>query len=129
VTAVLDLTSEFSEAKPFLATRYLNIPILDLTAPAQDQLRQMVDFIEKNHENGKVYVHCKIGYSRSAGALGAYLLASGKAAGAEQAIGILRRARPSIIVRPEIVKALQMFESTGGAMTKLRATSSFPTVQ
>jgi protein-tyrosine phosphatase len=128
VIAVLDLTSEFSEAKPFLAMRYLNIPILDLTAPTQDQLRQMAEFIEKNRDSGKVYVHCKIGYSRSGGAVGAYLLASGKATSAEQAIEILRRARPSIIVRPEIVEALQIFESTDRATAKVRATSSLPTV-
>jgi predicted protein tyrosine phosphatase/membrane-associated phospholipid phosphatase len=111
VTAVLDLTSEFSEAKPFLAVRYLNIPLLDLTAPTQEQLRQIADFIARNCEDGKVYVHCKVGYSRSAGAVGAYLIASGKAAGAENAIAMLRRARPSIIVRPEIVEVLQIFEN------------------
>ena len=32
VTAVLDLTGEFSEARPFLSTTYRNLPILDLTA-------------------------------------------------------------------------------------------------
>jgi predicted protein tyrosine phosphatase len=121
VTAVLDLTSEFSETKPFLATRYLNIPILDLTAPTQDQLRQMAEFIEKNRNGGKIYVHCKIGYSRSAGAVGAYLLASGTATSAEQAIGILRQARPSIIVRPEIVEALQMFENATRVMSEARS--------
>jgi predicted protein tyrosine phosphatase/membrane-associated phospholipid phosphatase len=121
VTAVLDLTSEFSEAKPFLAWRYLNIPILDLTAPTQEQLRHMAEFIEKNHENGKVYVHCKIGYSRSGGAVGAYSIASGKATSAVQAIEMLRRARPSIIVRPEIVEALRLFESAKGVMSETRS--------
>jgi predicted protein tyrosine phosphatase len=117
VTAVLDLTAEFSEVKPFLAARYLNIPILDLTAPSQAQLRAMADFIAKNCESGNVYVHCKIGYSRSAGAVGAYLISSGNASSTEQAIGILRRVRPSIIVRPEIVEALQLFEAASAVLT------------
>jgi predicted protein tyrosine phosphatase len=126
VTAVLDLTSEFSEAKAFLAARYLNIPILDLTAPTQEQLRQVADFIEKNHESGKVYVHCKIGYSRSGGAVGTYLLASGRATSAARAIEILRQARLSIIIRPEIVRALQLFESTPRTSASERAISSLP---
>lgn len=117
VTAVLDLTSEFSEAKPFLHLRYLNMPILDLTAPTQAQMQTMASFIAKNSQDGKVYVHCKIGYSRSAAAVGAYLLSSGNADDAKSAISILRRARPSIVVRPEAENALRTFEigeKTGG---------------
>jgi predicted protein tyrosine phosphatase/membrane-associated phospholipid phosphatase len=109
VTAVLDLTAEFSEAKPFLALRYLNVPILDLTAPSQEQLRQMAQFIAEESQKGTVYVHCKIGYSRSAAAIGAYLLASGKASTPDQAIKLLRKARPSIVIRPEVLSALQAF--------------------
>src|SRR5206468_4259744 len=66
VTAVLDLTAEFSEAAPFLKIAYLNVPVLDLTAPTQGQLKRMADFISAHAAAGKVYVHCKIGYSRSA---------------------------------------------------------------
>jgi predicted protein tyrosine phosphatase len=117
VTAVLDLTAEFSEARPFLSTQYLNIPILDLTAPTQTQMAMMADFIRNNCERGKVYIHCKIGYSRSAAAVGAYLISSGKAANAEEAIAGMRRARPSIIVRPEIVDALKTFANARLALT------------
>ena len=110
VTAVLDLSAEFSETKPFRALNYKNIPVLDLTAPTSAQLNEMAEFITSNMERGIVYVHCKIGYSRSTAAIVAYLLVSGRANNAAEAFSIIRRARPSIIIRPEIVSALQQFE-------------------
>jgi protein-tyrosine phosphatase len=109
VTAVLDLSAEFSEAKRFRAICYRNIPILDLTAPTQEQLREMAAFIADQAENGIVYVHCKIGYSRSAAAAAAYLLTSGGARNLEEALDTIRRARPSIVVRPEVIRALTQF--------------------
>jgi protein-tyrosine phosphatase len=109
VTAVLDLTAEFSETKPFRALVYRNIPILDLTAPSLDQLREMATFVSDQSRHGIVYVHCKIGYSRTAGAVAAYLLQTGKAAGVGEAIEMLRRVRPSIVVRPEVHSALCEF--------------------
>lgn len=109
VTAVLDLTAEFSEPKAFRALVYRNIPILDLTAPSLDQLREMAMFIDEESRKGVVYIHCKIGYSRTAGAAAAYLLQTGKAAGASEAIDMLRQIRPSIVVRPEVHSALCKF--------------------
>ncbi len=109
VTAVLDLTAEFSEAPAFLAIDYLNVPILDLTAPTPAQLQQCVDFISARAPQGIVYVHCKIGYSRSAAVVGCYLLASGLATTAEEAIARLRIIRPSIVIRPEATQATADF--------------------
>ena len=109
VTAVLDLTAEFSEAAAFRNTKYRNVPVLDLTAPTQDQLHEAAAFIAEESANGTVYVHCKIGYSRSAAAVGAYLLASGQAAAIEEAVEMLREARPSIVIRPEVMEALCAF--------------------
>jgi protein phosphatase len=109
VTAVLDLTAEFSEAAPLRATRYRNLPVLDLTAPTQDQLDEAAAFVAEEAARGTVYVHCKIGYSRSAAVVGAYLLASRQASTAEEAVARLRAARPSIVIRPEVTEALRSF--------------------
>jgi len=110
VTTVLDLSAEFSETKLFRAICYRNIPVLDLTAPTQEQLHQMGKFIAEQCETGVVYVHCKIGYSRSAAAVAAYLIMSNKASDVEEALATIRRARPSIVIRPEVISALCEFD-------------------
>ena len=109
VKAVLDLTGEFSEAAPFLETCYRNLPIMDLTAPTREQLLEAVEFIQENAARGTVYVHCKIGYSRSAAVVGAYLMASGRARSAEESVAAIRGARPSAVIRPEAMDALRGF--------------------
>ncbi|MGD9633460.1 MAG: phosphatase PAP2/dual specificity phosphatase family protein [Pirellulales bacterium] len=111
VTAVVDLSNEFSEPAPFLAANYRHLPVLDLTAPTQAQLVEAASFIEQEAERGVVYVHCKIGYSRSAAVVAAWLLATGRAGGIEAAIAQLRTVRPTIVIRPEIRQALDNFAS------------------
>jgi Dual specificity phosphatase, catalytic domain/PAP2 superfamily len=111
VTAVLDLTAEFSASVPLRHVTYRNIPVLDLTAPALEQLQEMVTFIDQESRTGVVYIHCKIGYSRTAAAAGAYLLSSGIAESVPKALEYLRKVRPTIIVRPEVVAALTDFSS------------------
>ena len=109
VTAVLDLTSEFSETPTFLGLAYQNIPVLDLTGINSAQLQQAVEFITRHAKDGVVYIHCKVGYSRTAAVAGAWLIASGQAASAEEAMASLRKARPSIVIRPEARFALEEF--------------------
>jgi protein phosphatase len=118
VVSVLDLTAEFSEAKPFRDINYRNIPVLDLTAPSQMQLIDMSEFIGNQSRDGAVYVHCKIGYSRSAAAVAAYLIMSGKVNTAAEAFAMVRRVRPSVIIRPEVLSALSEFEE------RLRSTAA-----
>jgi protein-tyrosine phosphatase/membrane-associated phospholipid phosphatase len=110
VTAVLDLTAEFSESAPFRALAYRNAPVLDLTAPRFKQLLEAVAFITEHARRGIIYVHCKVGYSRSAAIVGAYLLARGHAASAAEVVSILRRARPSMVVRPEAIESMRRFQ-------------------
>lgn len=109
VTAVLDLTAEFSEPVAFRSLAYRNIPVLDLTAPTFDQLEAMAAFIEEESGKGIVYVHCKIGYSRTGAAAAAFLLRTGKVRTVSEAIHFLRRARPTIVIRPEVMTALDAF--------------------
>jgi protein-tyrosine phosphatase len=109
VTAVLDLTAEFSESAPFRSVTYRNIPILDLTAPTSEQLEEMAAFIEEESSRGIVYVHCKIGYSRTGAAAAAFLLRTGRVRTVPEAIHFLRQVRPRIVIRPEAMTALDEF--------------------
>jgi predicted protein tyrosine phosphatase/membrane-associated phospholipid phosphatase len=106
VAAVLDLTAEFSEPAAFRALAYLNLPVTDLTAPSPAQLATAVAFIQRERARGTVYVHCKIGYSRSAAVVGAWLRAAGIAPDPADAIALMRRARPTLVVRPEAGTAI-----------------------
>jgi protein phosphatase len=111
-TAVLDLTAEFSEPAPLRSLTYLNVPLLDLTAPTAPQLQEAVDFIrDQIASGGTVYVHCKVGYSRTATAVGAYLMASGRYTSLDDVLAHLRAARPGIVIRPEAVEALRSFQA------------------
>ena len=109
VKAVLDLTGEFSEAPTFRSLPYLSLPILDLTAPTSSQLRTAIDFINAHRDGGVVYVHCKIGYSRSATVVGAWLIDAGLATTPAEAVDLLRAARPCLVVRPEVFTAIKRF--------------------
>ena len=120
VTAVLDLTAEFPEVKLLRQTAYYNLQILDLTAPAFEQLQRAVEFIRENAATGIVYVHCKIGYSRTAAAVGAYLMAAGHATDADDAMAQMRKARSPLVIRPEVIEALRAFQDSlrdGKALT------------
>lgn len=95
--AVLDLTAEF-HAAPQRHTRYESVPMLDLRAPSPAQLAAAVDALERLRAHGPVLVHCALGYSRSALVIGAWLLRRGLAADTAQALAILRRARPQVVL-------------------------------
>ena len=109
VVAVLDLTAEFSEPKALTELTYLNIPILDLTAPSEFELQTALSFIAGEMRKGKVYLHCKIGYSRTAAIAGCHLIQAGHAKTPEEAMAMLRKVRPSIVIRPEAEATIRRF--------------------
>ena len=111
VTDVLDMTAEFDAPIAFRELPgYRNLAVADLTAPTRDQLQKAAAFIEKARKEGIVFVHCKAGYSRTAAAVGAWLLQSGGTT--EAALGQMRDARPGMIIRPEVIHALRDLEAS-----------------
>jgi hypothetical protein len=99
-----------SEAGPFLKLPYKNLPVLDLTTPSQEQLREGVAFIQEQAKQGKVYIHCKIGYSRSAAMAAAHLLTCRLGRNPEEAFERLRGVRPSMVIRPEVRLGVMEFQ-------------------
>jgi protein phosphatase len=80
-----------------------------------------LNFISTHRKAGIVYVHCKIGYSRSAAVVGSWLMETGIAATWDDAVARIRTARPSVVVRPEALAALRAFSRTDRAADTLVA--------
>ncbi len=97
VVAILDLTAATPEPKTIRDGRaYRNLPLLDATAPSLEVLCDTIRWIVEQTENGPVYVHCAAGHGRAGLLAGAYLLATGEAADADDAIRRMREIRPLV---------------------------------
>ena len=104
-TGVLDLCAEMSMDSTGIA--YRSLPVLDLTAPTREQCLEAARAIEQLRQRGPVLVCCALGYSRSATAVIAWLLHSGRAASVDAAIVQLQRVRPHIVLHQAHRQALE----------------------
>lgn len=96
---VIDLTGDFNEAASFRQTDYVNLQLLDLTEPPPDALRDGAATIEMALQQGKtVFVHCTLGYSRSAHLVAHWLTVTGRAHSLEEAFTKIRAVRPGIVM-------------------------------
>ncbi len=93
---VVDLTAEFSA--PFTDREYVAVPVLDLTTPPAAALAQAAEAVERLRRNGPVLVCCALGRSRSACAVAAWLLASGRALDVAAALATVRAARAVVVL-------------------------------
>ena len=105
--SVVDLTAEMPFSSEGIA--YRSIPMLDLLTPAIGQLDAAVEAIEALGRARPTLLCCALGYSRSAAAVAAWLVATGKAPSAAQAVDFIRARRPSIVLRPSYRAVLQEF--------------------
>lgn len=97
-TALCDLSAELPAPRGNWA--YTGLAWLDLVAPDVDQLQKAARRIERLRATGPVLVCCALGYSRSASAVAAWLLLTGRATELEAALAIVRRARPGVVLGP-----------------------------
>lgn len=82
--SLVDLSAELPVFRGDLA--YRAVPMLDLLTPELEQIAAAARAIEEVKENRPTLVFCALGYSRSAAAVAAWLLATGKSATAQEAI-------------------------------------------
>ncbi|PAV69948.1 hypothetical protein WR25_11307 [Diploscapter pachys] len=106
--AVIDLSAELAcraliagqarchEQTPQASQSYLNLPSLDLVAPDTQTLQQAAEAIEHLRRHGPVLVCCALGYSRSASAVAAWLVVSGRCKAIAHAETLIRQARPGV---------------------------------
>lgn len=97
IHAVLDLTAATPEPRTIReGRRYRSLPLLDGSAPSLKALGDEVGWLREQLKAGPVYVHCAAGHGRAALLGGAYLLATGEANSADEAIARLRQVRPLV---------------------------------
>lgn len=102
--AVVDLCAELPvHADGF---HYCAVPMLDLVVPEPQQLAEAARAIAQARTRGPVLVCCALGYSRSAAAVAAWLMLSGRAPNHDDAIAIVQRARPDVVLLPAHCDAL-----------------------
>ena len=111
VRAVVDLTAELP--CPAAGVRYASVPQLDLVSPSSAQLGRAARTIEALIGTGPVLVCCALGLSRSAMAVAAWLIASGRAADHLEALALVRRARPAVVLNEAHERALESFSREG----------------
>ena len=86
------------------------VPMLDLLPPTPPALHRASAAIQqmRSHDAcAALWVCCALGYSRSAAALAVWLVRYGHCANMGDAIALIRKARPQVVLRPALLQVLQ----------------------
>jgi hypothetical protein len=83
------------------------IPMLDLVPPSKEDLDAAVRAIQKLASRRPTLVCCALGYTRSAVASAAWLVADGHAASIDEALQQVRRTRTQVVVGTEFKNCLE----------------------
>jgi protein-tyrosine phosphatase len=86
------------------------LPVLDGTAPSEEELRSAAAWVAAAVAEGPVYVHCALGHGRSACVVIAYLLSVGAVGCVAEGVQRLRSLRPGVRLQPPQLRLLRRFE-------------------
>ncbi len=107
--SVVDLTAEL----PVRAE--VHVQMLDLALPSSEQISTAVSGISRMASRRPTLVCCALGYSRSAASVAAWLVAEGRAPGIPEAVEMVRKARPKVVLSPAMVARLTQWAETRNA--------------
>jgi protein-tyrosine phosphatase len=96
IASIVDLTAELPVDTA--GSVYRGVPMLDLVAPAVEELEAAVEAIDELRSERPTLICCALGYSRSAAALAAWLTATGRSSSLSESIALIRARRPRIVL-------------------------------
>ena len=87
------------------------VPLLDLLPPTPQDLRRAAAAVQRMWQllperPAPLWVCCALGYSRSAATLAVWLVRYGHCATVDEALALIRRARPQVVLRVPYVQAI-----------------------
>ena len=102
--SVVDLCAELPGGST--GVHWLATPLLDLATPSAAQLAGAASAIDQAQRSGTALVCCALGFQRSAAAVATWLLASGRARDVDEAITMVRAARPRVVIGSDLRAAI-----------------------
>jgi membrane-associated phospholipid phosphatase len=80
---------------------------LDLTEPSPEHLLNAARSVELASREGPVLVSCALGFSRSSAVVATWLCVYGHCSSVDEAIALLRQARPQVVLKPVLVAVIE----------------------
>ncbi|MEY0233878.1 phosphatase PAP2/dual specificity phosphatase family protein [Providencia manganoxydans] len=104
--AVFDMTCEWPRNAYSKNLIYRSQPQIDLLPISAKDIERAVHTMDELAKRGSIYVHCKLGYSRSATVVIAWLVHQHQAKTIDDAIKIVTQVRPQVILNEATIEQL-----------------------